>query len=267
VLTSALGLTRLATLSFGVIPSGQSLKIRHKAEPFLGIRRQDGLGCHDVDQRRSVLQRATQRAFEFRRLFDALAMRPEGAGEARIVRVAQSGADDAAAIVHFLIQPLDIPGGIVGHDEDHFRAVPHGGVDFHGVDAERTIAIDRDDLTARHGECGCDREGDSDTKTAECARIHVRAGGQPGTGKAQQVAAIRDRDVILWRRGSDRIENGARVNFSVAAGRRPVFRGFRRGNSFTVTLAQAIGPGPVDSAFAIAGGCDHGFKYKMRRGE
>src|SRR6187399_1993068 len=107
VLTSALGLTRLATLSFGVIPSGQSLKIRHKAEPFLGIRRQDGLGCHDVDQRRSVLQRATQRAFEFRRLFDALAMRPEGAGEARIVRVAQSGADDAAAIVHFLIQPLD----------------------------------------------------------------------------------------------------------------------------------------------------------------
>ena len=57
------------------------------------------------------------------------------------------------------------------------------------------------------------------------------------------------------------------MNFAVAAGRRLVFCGFRGRDAVAVTFAQAVGPGLVDAAFTIAGGCDHGFQCKMRRGE
>ena len=141
------------------------------------------------------------------------------------------------------------------------------GVDFHSVDAECAVAINRNDLPVRHGKgCG-DCERNANAKAAECARIHVRAGGQPGACEAQQVTAISDCDVVLRGRGGDGVKNHTRMNFAVAAGRRSVFGGLGGGNAVAIALAQAISPGLVDAAFAIAGGRDHRFKCKMRRGE
>ena len=55
----------------------------------------------------------------------------------------------------------------------HFGAVPDGGVDLHGVDAERAVAIDRDHLPVRDSERRRDREGHADAEAAESAGIHV----------------------------------------------------------------------------------------------
>jgi hypothetical protein len=74
-------------------------------------------------------------------------------------------------------------------------------------------------------------------------------------------------NVVLRGRGGDDVENHTRMNFAVAAGHRPVFGSLGSGNAVAMALAQTISPGLVDAAFAIAGGCEHGFQCKMRRGE
>ncbi len=48
-----------------------------------------------------------------------------------LVRVAQDGAGDAPAIVHVLVMALDVPGGVVGDDEDSLRSMPDRRIDLH----------------------------------------------------------------------------------------------------------------------------------------
>ena len=72
------------------------------------------------------------------------------------------GADHAPAVVHFLVVTLDVPGRVVGDDEDRLSAVAHGRIDFHGIDAECAVAVDGDDLPARKGKGGGDGERYSD---------------------------------------------------------------------------------------------------------
>src|SRR5262249_14937639 len=98
-----------------------------------------------------------------------------------------------------------------------------------------------------------DCEGHADTEAAECTRVHVRARGQTCTGEAKEISSIRDRNVIRRCGSSDRVENRARVDLAVAPGCRLVFCRFAGGDACTVTFAQAVGPGLVEAAFAIAG--------------
>jgi hypothetical protein len=78
----------------------------------------------------------------------------------------------------------------------------------------------------------------------------------PDAGKAQEIAAIRDGDVIGIGHRADRVEDRAGMNFAVGADRLRGSAGSR--HALAVLAAQPVGPGGVDSGAAIAGGFHHG---------
>ena len=86
--------------------------------------------------------------------------------------------------------------GVVGHDEDSFRPVPHGGVDLHRVDPVGAVAVDRDHLTVRAGQRGGDRERHADPEAPEGARVEIGGRRKADAGEAQQIAAIGHGDVV-----------------------------------------------------------------------
>ena len=193
-------------------------------------------------------------------------MGAEGAGERRIVGVAQRRADDPAAVVHLLVQALDVPGGIVRHDEHRLGVVADGSIDLHGIDPERSVAVDRDHLAVGHRQRRRDGERHADAEAAERAGIHVGPCLQAGAGEAQEIAAVGDRHIIGIGNGGDGIEDGARMDFAVGTRRRPVLGG-RGGRALAVTAAQSFGPRLVETGLAVAGGLEHCGKRELRRGQ
>src|SRR5581483_8056108 len=119
----------------------------------------------------------------------------------------------------------------------------------------------------RQGECGRNSERHADTKTSECAGIHVGAGAQAGPCETQEVTAVGDGDVVWRRNGSDCVEDGPRMDFSVSADQRAVLAGHRRSNALAMATAKVVGPRPVDATFAVTGRGNHRLKREMRRGK
>src|SRR5215472_17818946 len=102
-------------------------------------------------------------------------MKTEGARHRRVIAPGKRCPDDAPAVIHLLIEPLDIPRRVVGDDEDDFRAVTLRGIDLHRIDAERSVAAHHDHLLLRTQKARCDPVRRSDTETTESARIEVSA--------------------------------------------------------------------------------------------
>ncbi len=103
--------------------------------------------CHDdVEQRGRIGEGFRKRAVEPRRIGHALGVQSERARHRRVVRPGERRSDHAPAVVHLLIEPLDVPCGVVRDDEHDLGAVALGRVDLHRVDAERAVAGDDDHL-------------------------------------------------------------------------------------------------------------------------
>src|SRR5262249_48499529 len=92
-----------------------------------------------------------------------------------------------------------------------------GRVDFHGIDAEGAVAIDRDHLAPRQRERCRDGEWHANAEAAEGAGVHIGCRAQAGAGEAEQVAAVGDGDVIGLRQLGDHVENCAWMNLAVLA--------------------------------------------------
>ena len=110
------------------------------------------------------------------RVRHALGMETEGARHHGVVGVLQRRPHDPPAVVHLLIEAFDIPGGVVGDDEDSLGVVALGRVDLHGIDAEGAVARDHHDLPSGAGQGGGDAVRNPDAQAAEGARIEVGPG-------------------------------------------------------------------------------------------
>ena len=93
----------------------------------------------------------------------------------------------------------------------------YGRVDFHRVEPKGAIPIDRDNLSVGKGQRSGDSKGNANAETAESASIQIGSGLQTDAGKAQQIAAIGDRDIVLCDTVADGVENRQRVDIAVCA--------------------------------------------------
>jgi hypothetical protein len=118
--------------------------------------------------------------------------------------------------------------------------VSYGRVDFHRVEPKGAIPIDRDNLSVGKGQRSGDSKGNANAETAESASIQIGSGLQTDAGKAQQIAAIGDRDIVLCDTVADGVENRQRVDIAVCA----ELRG-RGGLAFGDTLLMFV-PEPVE---------------------
>ena len=148
---------------------------------------------------------------------DPLAVGTERSRHGGVVGVAERGPDDAPAVVELLVVALDVPGGVVGDDEDRLGPVPDRRVDFHGIDAESAVAIDRDDLAAGKSQRRRDGVRHADAETAERAGIHIGLRFEADAGEAQEIATVGDCDEILVGHLFDCIENRTRMDLAVFA--------------------------------------------------
>src|SRR5262249_8056386 len=133
----------------------------------------DRLRGYNVDECRSVFQCTLKRLLKVRRVLDPLAIRPQRPRKPGIIGMTQGCADNASSVVHFLIEALDVPRRIVGYDEDDLCTMPDGGVDFHCIDAERTVAVDGNNLPRGQCKCRGDCKRNAYPETAKGARVHV----------------------------------------------------------------------------------------------
>src|SRR5271168_5177285 len=142
-------------------------------------------------------------------------MSSESARHRGIVRMGKQGAHHPPAIVRLLVETLDVPGGVVGHNDDDLRAVAYRRINLHGVDPKGTVACDAHHLSARIGERRSHSVRRSTAKASEGSSVHIGAGVEADTREAEEVAAIGDRDVVWIDLVMQGLKNGARIDGAV----------------------------------------------------
>src|ERR1700722_6660077 len=122
-------------LPLGLIPRRQRLQIRNPGKSGLAVGRYRLRRDDHVEQRWTIGERAFDRGAELFLGLDTLGMHSERPRHCSIVRILQPGADHLA-VGDRLVMHLDLPGAVVGDDNQHRRLVANGGIDLDGVEAE-----------------------------------------------------------------------------------------------------------------------------------
>src|SRR5690348_13211877 len=104
-----------------------------------------------------------------------------------------------------------------------------------------------------------ERRGDGvwgpDAEAAERAGVHVGAGFEADPGKAEKIAAVCDGDVVRFHLVAEGLEDRARIDAAVRAGRVACRR---IPGTVAMPLPEALSPGPVGRWRPVSGRCDHG---------
>src|SRR3984885_8548361 len=126
-------------LPLGLIPRRQRLQIRNPGKSGLAVGRYRLRRDDHVEQRWTIGERAFDRGAELFLGLDTLGMHAERPRHCGIVRILQPGTDHLA-VGDRLVMHLDLPGAVVGDDNQHRRLVANGGIDLDGVEAECAVA-------------------------------------------------------------------------------------------------------------------------------
>src|SRR5262249_7354001 len=120
--------------TLSLVPGGERLQVGNPGQPGFRVGRDSFRRHDDVEQSRSMRERAIYRRREIVDALDSLAVHAEGARHRRVIGKGKARPDDLA--VRFaLIVHLDLPGAVVGDDDEYRSTVTHRGVDFHRVEA------------------------------------------------------------------------------------------------------------------------------------
>ena len=160
-------------------------------------------------------------------------MQAECARHCRVIGIPERRAADAAAVVQFLVDPLDVPGRVVGDHEDRVASMACSRVDLHRVQSERAVAAHRHDLALRKRQRGRIRERHADAEASVGPRVEISGRREPETREAQDVAAIGDADGVVAQPLAQRGENAVGMHPAVPAG--------GRGAKGRLVLARTLG--------------------------
>src|SRR5215471_10017462 len=130
----------------------------------------------------------------------------------------------------------------------------NGGIDFHGIDAERAIAGYGNDLPLGERQSGGDGVRNTDTEASKRSGVHIRARTKAYSRKAQYIASISDRDVVGIRDFCDSVKNAVWVHFPIGFDDWSI--GLARLRSLMLPSAQTFCPGFVRPGCTVAG-CVH----------
>src|SRR5262245_39885037 len=145
--------------------------------------------------------------------------------------------------------------------------MPDRGIDLHRIDTKCAVTSHGDNGSVRHGESSRHSKRHADTEAAESSGVHINVCAQSGPRETQEIATIRNGNVVRRSNCRDRIKNNAWMNFSVVTGQRTVLGGCAGGHTFAMTTPESLRPFFVDACFTIARSSDHGIERQIGRGE
>src|SRR5579859_7030629 len=193
-------------------------------------------------------------------------MHAEGSRHSGVIRDLQLRADDLAMGDHLIVN-LDLPGAVVGDDDQHRRFMTYGCVNLDGIEAECAVSCRNHDWFVGKSETRGDTIGNADANAAEGTRVEHQRCVETDASEGQKVSAVGYDDGIIADRLLKRRQYFVRMQLAVCAFWRAGHAVLQILRTIFVTGAQFRGPLTINFGDSVSCVLDHRAQGLRRRCE